>query len=115
MSMPIEEVKYMGEEYDVSCPVCHCNILLVPEKLPHVYCPVCAIRGTVVTTAKKEMKVAWNKEDAKNPRFSPEGEDHHWHWLMAHYGDDPVKRKEQMDVLSSEFKSYGKFIKPEKA
>lgn len=39
MMMPIEEVKYVGEETAVSCPVCHCNVLQVPEKLPQVVCP----------------------------------------------------------------------------
>src|SRR4030042_4064810 len=39
MMMPIDEVKYMGEDKDVSCPGCHCKILQVFEKLPDVYSP----------------------------------------------------------------------------
>ena len=31
MDRPIEEVKYLGEEAAVSCPLCHSNVLLVPE------------------------------------------------------------------------------------
>jgi hypothetical protein len=27
MDMPVEKVKYMGEDNGVSCPICHCNIL----------------------------------------------------------------------------------------
>jgi multimeric flavodoxin WrbA len=115
MNMQIEDVKYVGEEYDVACPVCHCNILLVPEKLPYVYCPVCAVRGTVVFKGEGEMKVLWNEEDAKNPRFSVEGEEHHWYWLMTHSGGDFAKIEKQMDALNKNFKSYGKYILPEKS
>lgn len=76
MNMPIEEVKYLGEKSGVDCPVCHCNILLVPENLPYVGCPVCWIRGTIVVD-KGQMKVEWNMKDAELPRFSYDGLNHH--------------------------------------
>ena len=47
MNKPIEEAEYVGEESGVACPVCHSNILLVPENLPYVGCPICWIRGTI--------------------------------------------------------------------
>ncbi|MBP1608187.1 MAG: hypothetical protein H6Q04_422 [Acidobacteria bacterium] len=56
MNMPIEEVKYLGEEAGVDCPLCHCNVLLVPENLPYIYYPICAIRGTIVVD-KDKMRV----------------------------------------------------------
>ena len=108
MNMPIEEVKYVGEEAGVSCPLCHCSTFNVPEDLPYIYCPVCAIRGTIVIDNGK-MKVDWNIKDLEVPRFCVEGEIHHFEWLRQHsekrngvqdeidtikdgiYSDSPVK------------------------
>jgi len=112
MNMPIEEVKYLGEQSGVSCPVCHCNVLVVPEYLPHVGCPVCWVRG-VVSFDNGKMEVIWNEEDAKNPRFSPEHIDHHFsrdgkHWQKV------FEDQGKIDELMKGFRSYGKIIKPEK-
>jgi hypothetical protein len=76
MSKPIEEAEYVGEESGVACPQCHCNILVVPENLPYVGCPICWIRGTVKSD-KGQMKVEWNMDDLKLQRFSSEGLQHH--------------------------------------
>ncbi len=45
--MPIEEVKYVGDDTEASCPVCHCNVWKVPDSLSDVYCPVCWVHGTL--------------------------------------------------------------------
>ena len=68
MNMPIEEVKYLGEEAGVACPLCHCNVLLVPENLPYVGCPICWIRGTIIVD-KGQMKVEWNMKDVERPQI----------------------------------------------
>ena len=37
MNKPIEEVTYKGEASGVECPVCHCNVLLVQEKVYRIF------------------------------------------------------------------------------
>jgi len=111
MDMPIEEVKYVGEEAGVACPVCHCNTLLVPEDLPHVYCPVCSVRGKIVDTDGK-MKVEWNQADAKFPRFSHDGVRHHVQWLRDH-GEWNRKNEAAAADKIKEVSAYGKFIVPD--
>jgi len=114
MNMPIEEVKYLGEQSGVSCPMCHCNILLVPEDLPHVGCPVCWIRGTIVVD-KEKMRVEWNMNDTKMTRFHFEGQLHH-----AYYMDQDMERRrtDQADAnalkesIFSQSNSYAKVITP---
>ncbi|MBA7574986.1 hypothetical protein ES708_16802 [subsurface metagenome] len=111
MMMPIEEVKYAGDETDISCPVCHCNVLKVPEKLPEVFCPVCWVRG-VITLNGDKMKVKWDEEDAKYPRFSERGVSKHLELIKSlqktFYAEDQDKVKE----LIKKYVSYGKIIKP---
>ena len=52
--MPIEQVKYVGDETEASCPVCHCDIWKVPGSLSDVYCPVCWVHGTLSSNGGKE-------------------------------------------------------------
>ena len=61
MMMPIEDVTYVGDERGTACPVCHCDVLQVPEKFPNVVCPVCDVHG-VLTGEGENMKVVWNEE-----------------------------------------------------
>lgn len=112
MSMPIEKVKYVGEDYGVACPVCHGNVVVIPKDLPYVACPVCYVRG-LVSTENGKMKVQWNKDDAKSPRFSYEAVKHHLEWLGTHYGED-FSKQDQLKEIGKNFESYGKVIKPEK-
>ncbi len=112
MSMPIEKVQYIGEESAVSCPVCHCNVLVVPEDLPYVGCPVCWVRGTISMESGK-MKVNWDGADARKPRFSYEGIMHHGAWLGSHMARQQ-REKEGLEALIKPFASYGKIVKPQK-
>jgi multimeric flavodoxin WrbA len=111
MMMPIEEVKFVGDETDVSCPVCHCNVLKVPEKLPYVFCPVCWVKG-VITLDGGKMKVRWDEEGAKYPRFSERGVSTHLELIknlqMKFYTEDQEEVKERI----KKYVSYGKIIKP---
>jgi len=111
MMMPIEEVKYVGDETDVSCPVCHCNVLKVPGKLPDVFCPVCWVKG-VITFDGDKVKVKWDKEDVKHPRFSEYGVSKHLELIkslqMKFYKEDQEKVKERI----KKYISYGKIIRP---
>jgi multimeric flavodoxin WrbA len=111
MMMPIEEVKYMGEDKGVSCPVCHCNVVQVFEKLPDVYCPVCWVHGAIYSDGD-HMRVKWSEEDAKHPRFSEYGVSTHLQLIkslqMKFFTEDQEKVKERMP----KYKSYGNVIKP---
>jgi multimeric flavodoxin WrbA len=114
MQMPIEKVKYMGDKAAVSCPVCHCNILQVPEDFPDVYCPVCWVHGTMYLDGGK-MKVKWNKEDARYPRFSREALLRHWAYNREKGEKFTKEHKYLMDNLEEirkKYVSYGKIIKP---
>jgi len=125
MDMPPEKRKYIGvggaetlpfvsPEGGVSCPVCHCNILFVPEDLPNVACPICWVRG-VVGSEEGKMKVRWNMEDAAHPRFSYEGEVHHMEWLAEHRKEEEAALAlESTRSLMKEYAAYGNFIRPEK-
>ena len=113
MSMPIENVEYLGERSGVECPVCHSNILHIHEDLPYVECPVCAVRGEIVVEAGR-MRVKWNEQDAKVPRFSYEGVSHHMEWIHSHYGSKEAEEYfKALGELTKPHKSYGTIIRPE--
>jgi multimeric flavodoxin WrbA len=111
MMVPIEEVKFVGDETEVSCPVCHCNVLKVPASLPDVYCPVCWVHG-VITLDGDKMKVKWNEEDAKYPRFSERGVSTHLELIKRlhtkFFTEDQKKVKERI----KKYAAYGNIIKP---
>jgi len=111
MMMPIEEVKYAGDETDISCPVCHCNVLKVPEKLPEVFCPVCWVKGKVTLDGDK-MKVKWDEEDAKYPRFSERGVFKHLELIKSLQETFYTKDQEEVKERLKKYVSYGKIIKP---
>lgn len=112
MMMPIKQVKFVGDETEVSCPVCHCNVLKVPAKLPNVFCPVCWVKG-VITINEDKMKVKWDEEDTKHPRFSERGVSTHLELIKnlqtKFYAEDLEKVKERV----KKYISYGRIIKPD--
>ena len=112
MMMPIKQVGFVGDETEVSCPVCHCNVLKVPAKLPNVFCPVCWVKG-VITINEDKMKVKWDEEDAKHPRFSERGVSTHLELIKnlqtKFYTEDLEKVKERV----KKYVSYGRIIRPD--
>jgi len=111
MMMPIEEVKFVGDETEVSCPVCHCNVLKVPEKLPYVICPVCNVRG-VLSVSRDKMKLKWNEEDAKHPRFSEWGVKEHLDVIAKSHKKFFTEDQDKVKRLIKKYISYGNIIKP---
>ena len=115
MNMPLDEVKYVGEDTPVSCPVCHCNIMYFENDYPEVACPVCRVHGKF-SVENNKYKITWNEKDIENPRFSTKGQRHNMEWIMNHMKEEHPQlampeTKEKIDF----YKSYGKFIeKPEK-
>jgi multimeric flavodoxin WrbA len=120
MNMPIEEVKYVGPKPAVSCPVCHCDILQVFDKLPNVVCPICWVHG-VIFSEGGEMRVKWDEWDVKYPRFSEYGVKEHMRigpqGKRLKFPSSAIDRERdefmsrQME-LKKKYRAYGKIIKP---
>lgn len=111
MKMPIEEVKYMGEDKDVSCPVCHGNVVQVFEKLPDIYCPVCWVHGLISVDGDK-WKVKWNEEDAKHPRFSEKGVFTHLELIKNLQKKFFTEDQDKVKDLIPKYAAYGNNVKP---
>ena len=112
MTLPIEDVNYMGEINEIACPVCHCDILQVPNRLPEVVCPICWVHGTLEQKGG-EFKIRWNMHEAANPRFSVQGIAEHGKYIMSLATVDAKERKEErVKTLHKEFREYGKIISP---
>jgi len=110
MMMPIEDVKYVGEETGASCPSCHSNVLVVPEDLPYVCCPICYVRG-VVSFEGGKPRIEWNMSDVKTPRFSYEAVKHHMEWLQK---NEPRAGAAREGMIRDRQRT-ARFIKPKKA
>jgi multimeric flavodoxin WrbA len=111
MIMPVEEVRYKGEDTDCSCPVCHCNVLKVPERLPEVFCPVCWIRGEVHKEGS-EMKVIWDEESKRVPRFSEKGVFTHLD-LIKSLQKTFYENEEKVKEMKKKYEGYGNIIRPQ--
>ncbi len=109
--MPIGDVTFMGEDGEVFCPVCHCNVLQVPDRLPNVVCPVCNIHG-VVRTGDGSMTVAWNREDVERPRFSDEGVSEHAEYIAKNIAKFFEKQQEQVAKKIKKYVDWGKIVSP---
>jgi len=110
LKMPIEKVKYVGERKETACPVCHCDIFKVHTKLPEVFCPVCWTKG-VITIENGKMRIEWDMESVKYPRFSAKGISEHMEFIkknFKYYYDNLNKVKE----LSAKYAVYSKILKP---
>jgi multimeric flavodoxin WrbA len=110
MNMPIQEVKFIGERTAVECPVCHCNILHVPQDLPQVVCPVCFVHGVIVVDNGK-MKINWKEEEIKKHRFSAYGVFEHLDMIIGNYSRVP-SRQEILKKLRKEYTSHATYLKP---
>ncbi len=109
--MPIEQVKYMGDDTPGSCPVCHCNVLHIPGKLSEVICPVCNVHGTVKGTGDNS-KIEWKKEDIQFPRFSEKGIGDHMKDVAKLHEKFFKEDVGKVNELVKKYKSYGTVIKP---
>jgi hypothetical protein len=111
MMMPIKQVKYVGEEAEVACPICHCDVLQVPKALPDVYCPGCLVHGTLHSEDGK-MKVKWDKDYAQKYRFSEKTMTEHFEFIARlakkfHTEDEPTAKERNKKYLA-----WGNIIKP---
>ena len=109
--MPIEQVKYLGEDTPASCPVCHCNVLHIPEELTKVVCPVCAVRGTIISNGNS-LKIKWNEEDMKHPRFSEWGITSHMADVGKLHEKFFTEDISRVNRLINKYTSWGKIARP---
>lgn len=109
--MPIEEVKYVGEDTEASCPVCHCDIWKVPGSLSDVYCPVCWVHGTLSSDGGK-LKLKWDENNIKNPRFSTKFIGKHLDFITKSHKRFFAEDQDKVKELIKKYTSYGNIIRP---
>lgn len=73
MGMPIEEVKYLGEEEE-TCPLCHSNLLRVRGE--YVECPLCDIKGRIEIKGGR-ISVVYADEELERWRWGGSGAKRH--------------------------------------
>jgi multimeric flavodoxin WrbA len=113
LSMPKQEWKYMGEERALSCPVCHCDVIQAADELPNVACPVCWVHGVLKSDGNGKMKVEWDMEEAKHPRFSSYGVKEHYDFVVKRFTEDRAYlATDDAKRMMKEFSCYGKIIRP---
>ncbi|MCX8021739.1 MAG: flavodoxin family protein [Syntrophorhabdaceae bacterium] len=111
MSIPIEEVVYVGDDSPVSCPVCHCDVFKIPGRLEEIFCPVCWIKGEI-RPERDGLKVVWEDEKTRIPRFSEGGVSNHLDLikgLQKRFYENQDRVKENM----KRYEGYKKFVRPE--
>ena len=73
MSLPIEEVKYLGEEEE-ACPLCHSNLLRLRGEF--VECPLCDIKGRIEMKDGR-ISVVYTDEELERWRWGGSGTRRH--------------------------------------
>jgi hypothetical protein len=81
------------------------------EKLPDVYCPVCWVHG-VLSAEGSKMKVRWNEEDAKHPRFSEKGVFTHLELIKNLQKKFFTEDQDKVKGLMPKYAAYGNIVKP---
>jgi multimeric flavodoxin WrbA len=112
--LPIDKVEYLGSQSDISCPVCHSNLLQVPDNLPRIFCPICWIQGEVFMDGGL-IRIKWNEEDIKSPRFSIEALQKHFKAngeVREKFLRENKDRLDRKSELINKYVSYGKVISP---
>jgi multimeric flavodoxin WrbA len=107
MKMPIDKVKYVGDEEE-TCPLCHSNLLSVRGK--EVECPICDIRGKIDTSGKK-IKVIFSDEELQKTRWGPWGSKRHDNAIIEGHNIFNEKRDLIREKLEK-YKAFGNISKP---
>lgn len=134
---PMDQVRFMGEEIENSCPVCHVNILQIGNNLPggvppatdffapdliegmmrksppdasYVVCPNCDVWGKMEIKNGK-MKVVWNDESVKRPRYYSEFGKHFELIKTIHM--EAYKQEDKIKENKAKYRSSGTtLVKP---
>jgi multimeric flavodoxin WrbA len=112
MIKPWEEVKYVGEETPISCPVCHCNILQVLDDSTSVVCPSCWVHGKI-SIENGKMKVKWDEWETTHSQWSLYGLYHHMDDLCQRRTAPSESKVKEMKELRKRYSDYGKIIRPD--
>ncbi|MEW6666184.1 MAG: flavodoxin family protein [Thermodesulfobacteriota bacterium] len=110
-SMPPEKVKFKGDDGDTVCPVCHCDVLKVPDKLPQVVCPICQVNG-VVTVVNGKMAVVWDPGDVRTPRFSEQGIGAHAEYIANNMRKFFEEQQVVINKLKQKYANWGNLVTP---
>ena len=102
--MPIEQVKYVGEEIEGACPSCHCDVFQVWESLPQVICPVCLVHGTLQSDNGK-VRVKWDDDYLQNYHFALKTMKEHFDFIAKlakkfHTEDEPTAKERNKKYLA---------------
>jgi multimeric flavodoxin WrbA len=106
-----EEMKYLGDRGQTECPVCHCNVIQVADKLPNVVCPVCDVHG-VIEGNGDDMKVLWNQHDAEFSRLTEYGVSHHLEEIKNKHVKYLTEYHEKVRELVKPYEEWGNYPKP---
>ncbi len=106
---PPEEFRFLGEDGQTACPVCHCNVVQIQTSLPNVVCPVCDIHGVFVGEGK-DMRVEWDRKESENPRFSVYGINKHLEEIKTKHIRYATEYHEKVKVLKKPFLDWGKVV-----
>jgi multimeric flavodoxin WrbA len=95
MGVPIEEVRYLGEEEE-ACPLCHSNLLRLRGKF--VECPLCDIKGRIEIKGDR-ISVTYDDKELERWRWGGSGtKKHHQEIRETHqaYDENLLEIKERM-------------------
>lgn len=101
MKKPVTERRFLGEETAVSCPVCHLNIVQIPERLPDISCPICDVRGRIVLEGDM-MTVYWDEDTVRNYRFSEYGIKKHLELIKSTH----ARAQRESEKIKERMKKY---------
>jgi hypothetical protein len=64
--VPEEKLQWYGEEG--TCPVCHCNMLMIDNGAEKVKCPFCLVEGELKVDADGKISTDFSKADFSHAR-----------------------------------------------
>jgi multimeric flavodoxin WrbA len=104
ITLPTENVKYLGDEY-AACPICQQNLLKI--KGNSVECPICDIRGKLEIEGSV-IKVVFTVDDLKTYRWGQPGLDRHSQILKRVNNVDAAKKAEIQEKVQkyASYKTY---------
>ena len=100
------EPQWKGDEKG-TCPVCHCNALIVGAKNP-VECPICGIRGSITVEGEK-ISVTFSDDEKKRAHQTLLGKQEHFEEVvLQNLMGTFMKRPDKDDIpaLKEKYKAY---------
>jgi hypothetical protein len=111
MSLPWDEVRYVGEETPISCPSATAILSSYPTIRPPSS-PVCWVHGKI-SIEDGRLKVTWDEWEASHSQWSLYGLYHHMNDLCQRRAAPSPARQEEFRELKRKYSAYGKIIRPD--